>query len=359
MSTQEQDISFKDILHNIHQLPRLAPQERRVILRELVAGCDEGDLQVLQRLLGQTSQSGYDLVSALPFEVSHHLLLYLDGMDLIRCQTVCRSWRRIIQGNDALWKAKIRGWDPAECTLLKDAMDYQQELARNKPGQQLLQRSITGTHDNAYPTSAELDALLERIEGRPGFIGWKEAAIQELVLKQNWRWGRCVHQLTISLTMDIKPVLLAWPLLILVDSWPRVHKISLDGFIGIRYQDFPQQNGPSYQMMDVPRDHGSVSCIAWDATASTTSQTSLGTRDDDENAHQSLPLALGGFLRTVRMCDPSTGASTMLPNVLHGFALHLCYLRDKIICITLDGHVVYFPKTQPFLPTRSSRVNTK
>ncbi|KAF9910869.1 hypothetical protein EC991_005332 [Linnemannia zychae] len=59
------------------------------------------------------------------------------------------------------------------------------------------------------------------------------------------------------------------------------------------------------------------------------------------------------------MCNPSDGTSVTLPNVLHGFALHLCYTRDKIIVITLDGHIVYFPKAPPFLPTRSSRVNTK
>lgn len=59
------------------------------------------------------------------------------------------------------------------------------------------------------------------------------------------------------------------------------------------------------------------------------------------------------------MCDPETETSMTLPNVLHGFALHLCYLRDKIISVTLDGHVVFFPKLPPFLPVRSSSVNTK
>lgn len=59
------------------------------------------------------------------------------------------------------------------------------------------------------------------------------------------------------------------------------------------------------------------------------------------------------------MCDPESGTDVTLPNVLHGFTLHLCYLRDKIISVTLDGHIVFFPKTPPFLPIRSSSVNTK
>ncbi|KAG0297362.1 hypothetical protein BGZ96_006741 [Linnemannia gamsii] len=349
MASQESDSPFKDILHIIHQFPRLAPQERRVILRELVACCDEGDLQVLHRLLGQTSQSGYDLVSALPFEVSHHLLLYLDGMDLIRCQAVCKTWRGIIQHNDALWKTKVRDWDPAECALLKDAIDDQLLLPQSP--------MMQGSHDE-YPPPAGLESLLDRIESRPGFIGWKEAVVQELVLKQNWKRGRCVHQLTTSLTMDIKPVLLTWPWLILVDNWPRVHMISLDGFKGVRYQEFPQENRQHYRVMEVPRGHGSVSCIAWDSTALTVTRASLPQTGNIEE-RQLLPLALGGFLRTVRMCDPESGTDLTLPNVLHGFALHLCYLRDKIISVTLDGHVVFFPKTPPFLPIRSSSVNTK
>ncbi|KAG0220340.1 hypothetical protein BGX33_000015 [Mortierella sp. NVP41] len=361
MSTPEGNVSFKDILHAIQCLPRLAPQERRVILRELVACCDEGDLQVLQRILGQTSQSGYDLVSALPFEVSHHLLLYLGGMDLVRCRAVCRPWRGIIQDNDALWKAKVREWDPAECSLLKDSMDYQLDLLRNKHLQRnQSQSSGTDAFDDEYPGEVVvMDSILDKIERRPGFLGWKEAVIQELTLKQNWKWGRCVHQLTITLTMDIKPVLLAWPLLILVDNWPRMHKISLDRLKGARYRELPQRDGRNYKMMEVPRGHGSVSCIAWDTTVSAAHRTPPPTEDNAEKEHTSLPLALGGFLRTVRMCDPELGTSITLPNVLHGFALHLAYLRDKIIAITLDGHIVYFPKTQPFLPIRSSRVNTK
>ncbi|KAF9148925.1 hypothetical protein BG015_009310 [Linnemannia schmuckeri] len=159
--------------------------------------------------------------------------------------------------------------------------------------------------------------------------------------------------------MNIKPMLLAWPLLILIDSWPRIHKILLDGYRGVRYQEFPQGNGQHYQMMEVPRGHGSVSCIAWDTTASASTQVPLPTKTGNEEEEQLLPLALGGFLRTVRMCDPATGTNVALPNVLHGFALHLCYLRDKIISVTLDGHVVFFPKTPPFLPIRSSSVNTK
>ncbi|KAF9546934.1 hypothetical protein EC957_009099 [Mortierella hygrophila] len=360
MLPQEQDSPFKDILHSIHQLPRLAPQERRVIIRELIACCDEGDLQVLHRLLGQTNQSGYDLVSALPVEVSHHLFLYLDGMELVRCQAVCRSWRGIIQGNGGLWKAKVRDWDPAECTLLKDVMDYQIKPTRSTPHHQSQQTPpmMHDSHDK-YPPAAEIDSLLDWIESRPGFIGWKEAVVRELVLKQNWKWGRCAHQLTLSLTMDIKPMLLAWPLLILVDNWPRIHKISLDGFRGVQYREFPQGNGRHYQMMEVPRGHGSVSCVAWDTTGSATTQAPKPTETGDVEEGQSLPLALGGFLRTVRMCDPETETSTTLPNVLHGFALHLCYLRDKIISVTLDGHVIFFPKLPPFVPVRSSSVNTK
>ncbi|KAG0059708.1 hypothetical protein BGZ90_004355 [Linnemannia elongata] len=361
MLPQEQDSPFKDILHSIHQFPRLAPQERRVIIRELIACCDEGDLQVLHRLLGQTNQTGYDLVSALPVEVSHHLFLYLDGMELVRCQAVCRSWRVIIQGNDVLWKTKVRDWDPAECTLLKDAMDYQIQPTRYTPLHQVqhIPPMMHDSHDEKNPPAAEIDSLLDRIESRPEFIGWKEAVVRELVLKQNWKRGRCVHQLTLSLTMDITAMLLTWPSLILVDNWPRVHKISLDGFRGVRYREFPQRNGRHYQMMEVPRGHGSVSCIAWDTAGSTAAQAPMPTETGDVEEGQLLPLALGGFLRAVRMCDPETKASMTLPDVLHGFALHLCYLRDKIITVTLDGHVVFFPKLPPFLPIRSRSVNTK
>jgi hypothetical protein len=233
-------------------------------------------------------------------------------MDLIRCQAVCKSWRGIIQNNDALWRAKVRDWDPAECTLLKDAMDYRLLFPRAS------YQHLPTMHEslNEYPPLAELDSLLNRIESRPGFIGWKEAVVQELVLKQNWKWGRYVHQLTTSLTMDVKPVLLAWPWLILVDNWPRVHKISLDGYRGVRYQEFPQENGRYYQVMEVPRGHGSVSCIAWDSTALTVSRASLLAETNDSEERQLLPLALGSYLRFVQfLLSQNFSALIILPPV--------------------------------------------
>lgn len=225
-------------------------------------------------------------------------------MDLICCQAVCRSWRGIIQHNDALWKSKVRDWDPAECALLRDAMDYQLLLPRAS----FQQAPMMHESQDEYPPLAKLDSLLDWIESRPGFIGWKEAVVQELALKQNWKWGRCVHQLTTSFTMDIKPVLLAWPWLILVDNWPRVHMISLDGFRGVRYQEFPQENGRHYRVMEVPREHGSVSCIAWDSTALTATRVPLPAGSGDNEERQLLPLALGGFLRLVQSLCLNTSA---------------------------------------------------
>ncbi|KAG0002505.1 hypothetical protein BGZ65_002575 [Modicella reniformis] len=203
--------TLMDILKSVKSIHLLRPQERRVVLREVIASCDEEDIQVLQRLLGQTTRSGYDLMSSFPVEISHNIFSRLDGGDLIRCCAVCWPWRRLIRGDSSLWKAKILTLNPAECFLLKD-----------------LGTSIHTPVQALRDTVADSrESMLDRIAQQPGFIGWEAALVRELALKHNWRRGRYMYEMTVKLQKSIKPTLLAWPYLFMADDSSKLYKISL------------------------------------------------------------------------------------------------------------------------------------
>ncbi|KAG0259196.1 hypothetical protein BG011_002786, partial [Mortierella polycephala] len=195
--------------------------------------------------------------------------------------------------------------------------------------------------------------MLKTIANQPGFMGWEAALVQELALKQNWRRGRYVYEMTITLTRNIKPTLLAWPMLILVDDWPRVYKISLETLRRDRYQVIPIGNERYSKVMEL-QGHGTVSCIAWDNSCAGTSAL-----EEEDEEDMSLPLALGGYMRSVRICDPDTKSSVALPDVHHGFPLHVCFLRDQILSVTLDGQVTFFQKGNDYRPIRLCTVGTK
>ncbi|CAO3568188.1 unnamed protein product [Mortierella alpina] len=278
----------------------------------------------------------------MPVEISGHIFSYLECMDLVRCRAVCRPWRSMIRGNTGLWRSKMREWDAAECFLLKD---YQEEYraACISRRQGVLSPSEELNFDE------EQDSLLDRIESGPDFVGWESALVQELALKQNWRWGRSVYDMTVTLSRNIRPALLAWPLLILVDDWPRVYKISLDQVRKEGHNTVMIDNDRHTKAMNL-QEHGAVSCIAWDRSLACTTS-------NDGNVQ--LPLALGGFLRSVRLCDLETKSTATLPDVHHGFPLHVSFLRHHILSITLDGQITFFQKNNDHRPVRSCTVNTK
>ncbi|KAF9117059.1 hypothetical protein BGX27_005609 [Mortierella sp. AM989] len=378
MNAADMQPSLTDVLDHIRVMPRLQPQERRVVLRELIASCDESDIQALQRLLGQTTKSGFDLVSALPAEVSHHIFLYLGGMDLVRCRAVCRPWRSMIKSDTGLWKAKIQAWNPAECSLLKDnyplaqcrllgaqmssmSAEVMEEQAFDQGSLPVktTKRSVGGDGDgDGEGGGTERETILDSIASQHGFVGWETALIQELALKRNWKHGRYAYEMTVTLTRNIKPIVLAWPYLILVDDWPKLYKISLMDVRRDRYRVIPiGDKDERYAKIMELQGYGSISCMAWDSFSFAKGSNHLKDRNLEEDC--SLPLALGGFLRSVRLCNPDTKTSIPLPDVHHGFPLHLCFLRDQVLSVTLDGQITFFQKGEDYRPHRSCTVATK
>ncbi|KAF9282483.1 hypothetical protein BGZ68_005949 [Mortierella alpina] len=278
----------------------------------------------------------------MPVEISNNIFMYLECMDLVRCRAVCRPWRSMIRSNTRLWRSKMRHWNVAECFLLKE---YQEERRAA-----LISKSQDPQSPREGPSfDEEQESILDKIESRPDFLGWESALVQELALNQNWRWGRSVHDMTVTLSRNIKPALLAWPLLILVDDWPRVYKVSLDRVRKDAQKVIVVNNDRHTEAMDL-QGHGAVRCIAWD-TSSTCATT--------EDGNVQLPLALGGFTRSVRLCDLETRTTTTLPDVQHGFPLHLCFVRNHILSITLDGQMTFFQKDKDHRPVRSCTVDTK
>ncbi|KAG0025199.1 hypothetical protein BGZ82_010158, partial [Podila clonocystis] len=301
-------------------------------LRELVEACNESDVQALQRILGITTRSGFDMVSVLPNEISRKIFLQLDGMDLIRCRAVCRPWRSMIRNDAQIWKAKILELNPAECSLLNDYKDKDKK------------QTNTSAEGNSGAATAEqgahYEAILDKISRQDSFRGWESTLIRELALVQNWKQGRLVHESILQLTRDTKPALLAWPYLVLVDARPHMFVASLDQVQKSRLAQIPLID--PYCRTWTFHDQSPVSCLAWDVTGGET-----------------LSLALGGFLRTVRIFNPLDGSSVWLPDVHHGFPLHIRFLQDYVLSVTLDGLVNYFKKGEDYRLVRSCPLDTK
>ncbi|KAI1310194.1 hypothetical protein EDD11_003902 [Mortierella claussenii] len=383
---QQHQPSLRDILDAIRAMPRLQAQERRVILREVVSSCDENDIQVLQRLLGQTTQSGYDLVSALPTEVSHHIFMYLDGMDLVKSRAVCRPWRRMIQNDGALWKTKLQAWNKNECLLLQDNYENKTTVSRTEAAAEAVAATTVGrnsrgsseeimrtglggggggscgggdTDQEQTATPAIAMSALDRVATRPGFMGWEAALIQELALQQNWKRGRYVCEMTATLASNIKLTLLAWPFLVFVSDWPKIYKISLDKVRRDGIRMIPIGNERYMSVLEL-HGQGSIACMAWDRSVSTTAATERVTAVVSMEESTSLPLVFGGFLRAVRLCDPDNKTTVTLPDVHHGFPLHVAFLQGHILSVTLDGQINLFQNQGPdYRPIRFCTVATK
>ncbi|KAF9371198.1 hypothetical protein CPC16_003204 [Podila verticillata] len=333
--------SLLHILESIRHIPDLQPQERRVVLRELVEACCESDVQALQRIFGITTRSGFDMISVLPIEISRKIFVQLDGMDLVRCRAVCRPWRSMIRNDAQIWKAKILDLNPAECSLLIDYRNRDKDKDINKGEMKKSDEHSGTTITKIAKACTHYEMILDQISCQHSFPGWEATLIRELALAQNWKQGRLVHETTIELTRDIKPTLLAWPYLVLVDAWPNVFVVSLDQVQKDRLAQIPFFTDP-YCWTWSYLHQSPVSCLAWDSTGGET-----------------LSMALGGFLRTVRICNPLDGSSLLLPDVHHGFPLHLCFLQDYVISVMLDGQVNYFKKGEDYRLLRSCSVDTK
>lgn len=254
----------------------------------------------------------------------------------------------MIRNDSSLWKTKIMAWNPAECMLLRDEQHHhlgQHVASTFTPIPDTEAQDVHNTIEQQVSDNTE--STLDRIAQQPGFIGWEAAMIRELALKHNWRRGLYVHEMNIRLRRNIKPILLEWPFLFLVDDWPRLFKVSVAAARQDSCKEIPMDNDQYIKAMDL-RDHGTVSCMAWDSAS-----------DLERTEDTALPLVIGGYLRSVRVCDPDTQACVALPDVHHGFPLHVCYLRDQILSVTLDGLITFFEKGLEYRPIRSCTVGTK
>ncbi|KAI8594826.1 hypothetical protein EDD21DRAFT_449103 [Dissophora ornata] len=303
----------------------------------------------------------------------------------------------MIQGDSGLWRSKVQALNPAECSVLKDSSvaplppppppppppfsDYSTGLKQRMQGLGMTDSYLSsgarggGTEGGGGGGVAvtDKDTMLDRIARQPGFMGWENVLVQELALKQNWRHGRYVYSMTVTLARNIKPTLLAWPFLFLIDDWPKLYRISLMAVRRDRYRVIPTGSDQYTRVMGL-QGHGAMSCMAWDqhylhgsafegvghAGASGGRAEGEKTGDgEDREMSKPLPLALGGILRSVRVCDPETNVSVSLPDVHHGFPLHLCFLRDQVLSVTLDGQITFFHKGEDYRPIRSCTVATK
>ncbi|KAF8924318.1 hypothetical protein BGZ58_001924 [Dissophora ornata] len=240
----------------------------------------------------------------------------------------------MIQGDSGLWRSKVQALNPAECSVLKDSSvaplppppppppppfsDYSTGLKQRMQGLGMTDSYLSsgarggGTEGGGGGGVAvtDKDTMLDRIARQPGFMGWENVLVQELALKQNWRHGRYVYSMTVTLARNIKPTLLAWPFLFLIDDWPKLYRISLMAVRRDRYRVIPTGSDQYTRVMGL-QGHGAMSCMAWDqhylhgsafegvghAGASGGRAEGEKTGDgEDREMSKPLPLALGGIL---------------------------------------------------------------
>ncbi|KAG9284269.1 hypothetical protein G9A89_002079 [Geosiphon pyriformis] len=93
---------FSAALQNFRTLNR---EQRKAFLTELVSECDSYDFHILQQGLQRLGLEGFDLIGALPFELSVKIFSQLNAKDLCNCRQASRTWGNITK-DSSIWRLK-------------------------------------------------------------------------------------------------------------------------------------------------------------------------------------------------------------------------------------------------------------
>ncbi|KAJ1752520.1 SCF ubiquitin ligase complex subunit cdc4 [Coemansia sp. RSA 1821] len=186
-----------DIMMTYDNLP---PAMQTYLLFQLLRRTTRPGLQFAAQTVAPVLQR--DFVGELPPEVSHHVLKFMGTRELCRAACVSRAWQRVVDGDRAVWRAR-----------LIDAR-YVEEPTRVHPlchlhfglGSEEPPRSVAA----ARPTADELDlghlavrpnAPQERIAHtaqqlllppeNTGVNPFKESFARSYRLDRNWQSGKC------------------------------------------------------------------------------------------------------------------------------------------------------------------------
>ncbi|CAG8496300.1 11995_t:CDS:2 [Diversispora eburnea] len=93
---------FEKVLSNFKKLDK---EQRKLFLTALVEECNPHEIYTLRQILQCKCYGKFDIISALPLELSIKIFQQLDGKDLCHCREVNRKWKNITQ-DSTIWKTK-------------------------------------------------------------------------------------------------------------------------------------------------------------------------------------------------------------------------------------------------------------
>ncbi|RHZ82647.1 hypothetical protein Glove_106g54 [Diversispora epigaea] len=93
---------FEKVLSNFKKLDK---EQRKFFLTALVEECNPHEIYTLRQILQCKCYGKFDIISALPLELSIKIFQQLDSKDLCHCREVNHKWKNITQ-DSTIWKTK-------------------------------------------------------------------------------------------------------------------------------------------------------------------------------------------------------------------------------------------------------------
>ncbi|RIA97209.1 WD40-repeat-containing domain protein [Glomus cerebriforme] len=89
----------------LSQFKSLDRENRKVFLLSFVEECDPHEIFILQKILKSKGLGMFDIIGALPPELSVKIFAFLNGKDLCTCREVCKTWMNITN-ESTIWRLK-------------------------------------------------------------------------------------------------------------------------------------------------------------------------------------------------------------------------------------------------------------
>lgn len=105
LQNHQQATSMMQIPSMLHTFDELPQHIQSYLMYHLLKRCNKGTLQIVAGIVNPALKR--DFLNLLPYELSLHVLSYLDASSLTRAAQVSRRWRDIVDEDEYTWKNRI------------------------------------------------------------------------------------------------------------------------------------------------------------------------------------------------------------------------------------------------------------
>lgn len=95
-------LELPDMLSTFDDLPQ---NVQSYVMYQLLKRCNKSTLQVVANIVNPALKR--DFLDLLPYELSLHVMSYLDACSLTRAAQVSRRWRQLVDGDEYTWKNRL------------------------------------------------------------------------------------------------------------------------------------------------------------------------------------------------------------------------------------------------------------